>query len=83
MSLSAFSAVEVVAITRAPKTRANCSAKTDHDGSLMSIALRSPSLSRLKHSEVMTIADRRPLPANGVDDDFRRFFSQLLCEAVA
>jgi hypothetical protein len=31
----------------------------------------------------MTIADRRPLPANGVDDDFRRFFSQLLCEAVA
>jgi hypothetical protein len=54
-----------------------------HDGSLMSIALRSPSLSRLKHSEVMTIADRRPLPANGVDDDFRRFFSQLLCEAVA
>ena len=28
----------------------------DHDGSLMSIALRSPSLNRLKHSEVMTIA---------------------------
>src|ERR1700741_5649306 len=27
-----------------------------HGGSLMSIALRSPSLSRLKHSEVMTIA---------------------------
>jgi hypothetical protein len=27
--------------------------------------------------------DRRPLPANGVADDFRRFFSQLLCEAVA
>ena len=22
--------------------------------------------------------DRRPLPANSVDDDFRRFFSQLL-----
>src|ERR1700720_1447584 len=28
LSRSAFSAVEVVAITRAPKTRANCSAKT-------------------------------------------------------
>src|SRR5208283_5877398 len=27
-----------------------------HDGSLMSIALRSPSLSRLKHSEVIRIA---------------------------
>jgi hypothetical protein len=25
--------------------------------------------------------DRRPLPANGVDDDFRRFFSQLLCHS--
>src|ERR1700730_10620364 len=29
LSRSAFSAVEVVAITRAPKTRANCSAKTE------------------------------------------------------
>src|SRR6266446_7195235 len=29
LSLSAFSAVEVVAITRAPKTRANCRAKTE------------------------------------------------------
>src|SRR5258708_23843012 len=31
----------------------------DHDGSLMSIALRRPSLNRLKHSEVMTIATPR------------------------
>src|ERR1700680_2367 len=29
LSRSAFSAVEVVAITRAPKIRANCSAKTE------------------------------------------------------
>src|ERR1700737_512925 len=27
------------------------------------------------------IDDRRPLPANRFDDDFRRFFSQLLCHS--
>jgi hypothetical protein len=41
-----------------------------------------------QHNEIVEevdalMDDRRPLPANGVDDDFRRFFSQLLCEAVA